>query len=155
MLLLAAAFLGTFSAVFLWSAGPQSQAASVAAASRFAALPERSSQFPICDDGPRITCVVDGDTIWLDGAKIRIADINTPEVSDPQCPAEARLGRRATLRLQALLNDGPFALASIDRDEDTYGRKLRIITRDGASLGQQLVAEGLAEPWRGRRSSWC
>ena len=153
LLLLGAAFLGTFSAVFFWSAGPQPQAASVTHSPR--ALTERSAQFPLCDDGPRITCVVDGDTIWLDGAKIRIADINTPEVSDPQCAAEARLARRATIRLQTLLNQGSFALDAIDRDEDTYGRKLRIITRGGTSLGEQLVAEGLAEPWRGRRSGWC
>ena len=44
----------------------------------------------------RITCVVDGDTFWLDGTKYRIADINTPEVSSPQCAREAEMGRRAT-----------------------------------------------------------
>ncbi len=31
----------------------------------------------------RRTCVVDGDTIWLEGVKIRIADIDTPEISQP------------------------------------------------------------------------
>ena len=32
---------------------------------------------------------------------------------------------------------------------------LRIVERDGASIGQLLVAEGLAHEWRGRRESWC
>lgn len=103
----------------------------------------------------RVTCVVDGDTFWLDGTKIRIADINTPEVSSPQCAQEAALGRRATERLTQLLNAGPFTLARIDRDEDQYGRKLRIVRRDGQSVGMALVAEGLAEEWQGYRGGWC
>ncbi|RST87295.1 thermonuclease family protein [Aquibium carbonis] len=112
-------------------------------------------RFPICGSGARIDCVVDGDTIWLGGTKIRLADINTPEVSSPQCAAERRLGERATLRLQALLNDGPFELRAAGRDEDRYGRKLRTLHRGGQSLGDVLVAEGLAHPWNGRRESWC
>ena len=103
----------------------------------------------------RVTCVVDGDTFWLDGTKYRIADINTPEVSSPQCGREAEMGRRATERLAELLNAGPFTLSSIDRDEDQYGRKLRIVSRDGQSLGQRLVAEGLAHEWQGYRQGWC
>jgi endonuclease YncB( thermonuclease family) len=103
----------------------------------------------------RVTCVVDGDTFWLDGTKYRIADINTPEISSPQCAREADLGRRATERLAELLNAGPFTLSSIDRDEDQYGRKLRIVSRDGQSLGLALVAEGLAHEWQGYRQGWC
>jgi micrococcal nuclease len=103
----------------------------------------------------RITCVVDGDTFWLDGTKYRIADINTPEVSSPQCAREAEMGRRATERLATLLNAGPFTLSPIDRDEDQYGRKLRIVRRDGQSLGLTLVAEGLAHEWQGYREGWC
>lgn len=111
--------------------------------------------FGLCAGGKRITCVVDGDTFWLDGSKIRIADINTPEVGSPQCEAEAVLGRKASRRLAELLSGGAFDLRTADRDEDQYGRKLRIVERDGRSLGQMLVAEGLAHEWRGRRESWC
>lgn len=113
------------------------------------------SHLSTCGSGKRITCVVDGDTFWLEGTKIRIADINTPEINSPECAAEAALGRQATARLSELLNDGPFDLVSIDRDEDQYGRKLRIVERDGRSLGDTLVAEGLAHEWRGRREGWC
>lgn len=111
--------------------------------------------FSICAGSVRTTCVVDGDTFWLDGEKIRIADINTPEVGSPSCAEEAALGRQASRRLVELLNAGPFSLAASDRDEDRYGRKLRIVERDGRSLGKTLVAEGLAHEWRGRRESWC
>ena len=119
-----------------------------------AATPESVANFVTCG-WRRITCVVDGDTFWLHGVKYRIADINTPEIGSPQCASEARLGRRATERLTQLLNAGPFTLARIERDEDQYGRKLRVVERDGRSLGQQMVAEGLAHEWRGRREGWC
>jgi endonuclease YncB( thermonuclease family) len=111
--------------------------------------------FALCADGPRITCVVDGDTFWLSGEKVRIADINAPETHSAQCPSEKQRGDAATRRLIALLNAGPFELASADRPFDRYGRRLAVVTRNGRSLGSQLVAEGLAETWRGRRSNWC
>lgn len=108
-----------------------------------------------CTNAPRVTCVVDGDTMWWHGTKIRLADINTPEISRPGCRAERELGERATLRLIALLNRAPFTLLRDGRDEDRYGRKLRIVMQDGRSLGEQLVREGLAERWTGRRGDWC
>lgn len=104
----------------------------------------------------RRTCVVDGDTIWLDGVKIRIADIDTPEISQPRCDYEYDLGIKARDRLVVLLNQGEFSAVPIgNRDEDQYGRKLRVLMRDGRSIGDRLVAEGLARTWSGRREPWC
>jgi micrococcal nuclease len=114
-----------------------------------------AAAFALCAPGPRNTCVVDGDTFWLDGEKIRIADINAPELHGARCPSERALGEAATRRLTALLNAGPFTLETGARARDRYGRALRTVTRGGHSLGARLVAEGLAEPWRGRRSDWC
>ena len=65
------------------------------------------------------------------------------------------LGDRAAARLQEFLNQGPIELTSTTRDEDGYGRKLRTVTRNGASLGMMLVSEGLAREWRGRCEPWC
>ena len=116
----------------------------------------QQAEFARCSGGNRQTCVVNGDTLWLDGAKIRLADINTPEVSQPHCASEGALGEAATRRLIALLNAGPFSLERQGRrDVDRYGRLLRVVTRDGQSLGRVLVAEGLAEEWQGRRGNWC
>ena len=109
----------------------------------------------LCAEGPRTTCVVDGDTFWLNGEKVRIADINAPETHGSGCPAEQALGDRTTRRLIVLLNAGPFTLETEGRATDRYGRALRVVRRGGRSLGGQLVSEGLAEPWRGRRSDWC
>lgn len=111
--------------------------------------------FGFCHSGGGIDCVVDGDTFWMDGAKIRVADIDAPETHPSRCPEEARLGQAATRRLQALLNAGPVTLVSPKRDTDRYGRALRIVTRGGKSLGEQLVREGLARRWSGRREPWC
>lgn len=114
-----------------------------------------SPHFELCGT-VRKTCVVDGDTFWLDGVKIRIADIDTPEISEPKCDSEYELGMKATYRLRELLNEGPFELNSIgSRDEDRHGRKLRVVVRNGRSLGDQLVSEGLARTWSGRREPWC
>ncbi len=105
--------------------------------------------------GPiRYSCVIDGDTFWLRGEKIRIADINAPEISEPKCSYESELGEKATQRLVELLNAGPFTLERADRDTDRYGRQLRVVTREGESLGLTLEKEGLAEHWRGYRRSW-
>jgi len=111
---------------------------------------------PLCVTSGASTCVIDGDTIKIEGTSIRIADIDTPEVFSPSCPAEARLGDRASMRMAELLNRGGFVLRSHGtRDEDRYGRKLRVVERDGQSVGMMLVAEGLAHEWGGPDRGWC
>lgn len=111
--------------------------------------------FSMCGRPPHYNCVIDGDTFYLANRSIRIADIDAPEVSPPRCQYEAERGARATRRLHELLNAGSFELNSEGRDEDQYGRKLRIVTRDGTSVGSILVAEELAREWTGRRLPWC
>jgi micrococcal nuclease len=114
------------------------------------------SQFGMCGAFKRSNCVVDGDTFYFQGQKIRVADIDAPETHPPRCEYERELGARATRRLHELLNAGPFDLVQLgNRDEDRYGRKLRAVLRDGRSLGDILVAEGLARTWTGRRQPWC
>ena len=104
----------------------------------------------------REACVVDGDTIWFRGEKIRLADYNTPETFEAKCEYERDLGNRATARFTQLLNAGPFMLTPNPvRTHDRYGRALFTVTRGGQSLGDVLVAEGLAEVWTGRRQEWC
>ena len=122
------------------------------------AAPNRGSAartFTICHTGGGTNCVVDGDTAWIDGVKVRVADIDAPETHPPRCPSEARLGDLATRRLAELMNAGPFEMRTLDRDADRYGRKLRVLTRGGRSLGDRLVDEGLARTWEGRRRPWC
>ncbi len=114
-----------------------------------------SARFGLCHSGGGTNCVVDGDTFWFQGEKYRIADIDTPETHPARCAEEAALGEAAADRLREWLNDGAFTLESAGRDADRYGRKLRVPTRDGESVGSVLVDEGLARPWEGRRRPWC
>lgn len=116
-----------------------------------------SANFVLCSSAHRQgNCVVDGDTVRINGVTIRLADIDTPETHEPRCASEAARGAEATSRLLSLMNEGPVVLARTGkRDEDRYGRKLRTIERHGRSLGAILVAEGLARPWEGRRRGWC
>lgn len=114
-----------------------------------------STSFSICGSGRRINCVVDGDTFWMEGEKIRILDIDTPELHPARCPEEERLGRAAKARLHALLNGGAVTLERTGRDRDRYGRLLRRVQVDGRSVGAVLIGEGLARAYAGGRRGWC
>lgn len=146
-----------FGVVSLWPQQGGAQNAEIQNVSASAAPETERALFPVCAGPVRVTCVVDGDTIWYQGTKIRIADIDTPEIARPACPRERALGERATERLRELLNAGDFSLdlPPDGRAEDRYGRALRIVTRNGESLGEVLVREGLAARWGGPRRSWC
>lgn len=56
-----------------------------------ASVVQETRSFPICNGPLRTTCVVDGDTIWMGGVKIRIADIDTPESVNRSARANAPL----------------------------------------------------------------
>lgn len=105
-----------------------------------------------CPAGPRDNCVVDGDTFWIAGEKVRIADIDAPEMKG-RCPQETRLAIASRDRLRELLNSGNFTLNR--EGQDRYGRTLAVVTIDGYSVGDILVSEGLARTWTGRREPWC
>lgn len=114
-----------------------------------------SETFGYCKWGGGTNCVVDGDTFWFQGQDIRIADIDAPETHDWHCPSEKALGDKATERLHELVNSGPITLQSIDRDEDVYGRKLRLVYVNGASVGETLISEGLAHRYVHGKLPWC
>lgn len=140
-----------------WAAYPLMPGEARVVADAPAALFGRSAvRFTLCHSGGGSNCVVDGDTFRMDGAKIRIADIDTPETHPARCAREAELGAAATRRLHALLNSGTVSLETARRDADRYGRKLRIVSVDGRGVGETLVAEGLARPYTGGyRAGWC
>ena len=111
--------------------------------------------FGYCKWGGGSNCVVDGDTFYIGGEKVRIAGIDAPETHPSRCADEARLGNAATEQLHALLNSGAVTLTSIDRDRDVYGRLLRNVAVDGADVGDAMVSAGVAREYGGARRSWC
>lgn len=101
--------------------------------------------------------VVDGDTLRLpDGERVRLLNIDTPEMPPrSQCENERRLALEAKARLQALVREGELIFQPGPRDRDRYGRQLRRVEINGRDLGDQLIVEGLAQPWAGAKANWC
>jgi endonuclease YncB( thermonuclease family) len=97
----------------------------------------------------RIARVVDGDTVDLtNGAKVRLVQIDTPEVYfGAEC-----WGRQASRETESLLPPGTVVqLASEPATDliDRYGRLLRYVirARDGLNVNVFLVAHGDAAPY--------
>lgn len=102
--------------------------------------------------------VIDGDTIEDMRADItyRIVNIDTPETgSRARCPAERALGDRATSEARTLFSAASDIELRPTGRTDRYGRTIAFVLIDGRDLGETLIAEGLARPWRGRREPWC
>ena len=103
----------------------------------------------------RVNCVVDGDTIWLQGVNLRLESYDTPEPYNDICGGqhEVELAHRASARLLQLLNGNAFTVEA--NDTDRYGRTLATIRIGGTDVGDILIAEGLARSWPNGREFWC
>ena len=108
-----------------------------------------------CGSGKRVTCVVDGDTIWFKGEKIRMKNYDTPEPTTNICGGnrERKLAARASKRLIQLLNENGFTIQRFGKDR--YGRTIATIRVGGKDVGDILIAEGLARRWPNGREFWC
>ena len=95
--------------------------------------------------------VVDGDTLRLNGERIRIVGIDAPETSQTCTDASGRpwaCGRVATQRLQALISGGPVECTAKGRDR--YGRTLASCAAGSVgNLGGAMVREGHAVNYGG------
>jgi endonuclease YncB( thermonuclease family) len=107
----------------------------------------------------RIDHVADGDTVDLmNGAKIRLVQIDTPEVYfHPEC-----YGKRASAVTKRLLRPGTLVRLTREPATDSvdgYGRLLRYVTRvrDRLNVNIRLVTVGAAAPYlyRGRRGRYA
>ena len=120
-----------------------------------ACLPMTAFAIEKCGSGTRHTCVVDGDTIWFDGEKIRMMGYDTPEPQNNLCGGsqEVKLANQASDRLVQLLNQSDI---SIERHgTDRYDRTLAIVRIAGVDVGDILVQEGLARFWPDGPEFWC
>ena len=107
----------------------------------------------------RIDHVADGDTVDLtNGAKVRLVQIDTPEVYfAPEC-----YGAQASRITKRLLPPGTLVRLTSEPATDSvdqYGRLLRYVTRvkDGLNVNVQLVRIGAAAPYfyDGRRGRYA
>lgn len=109
-----------------------------------------------CSRGQRNTCVVDGDTFWLDGVKYRTAGYDTPEPYTNICGGrrEVELANRATARFIEIWNTYEIEIQPLNR-QGSYGRDLVVVYANGHNVGDILVAEGLARYWPDGNEFWC
>lgn len=100
--------------------------------------------------------VHDGDTIRCDGEKIRLANIDAPELEgSPRCErlrggknpswCDYALGIKSRDALDDFLDSGSVTVERLGKDK--YGRTLARLDVDGSDAGQHLVALGLARAW--------
>ena len=107
--------------------------------------------------------VIDGDTfraripVWLDQnvvVKIRLRDIDTPEIKG-QCGREKKLARQAKEFSMSWLAQKGLRLVNVSYG--TYAGRVLATTeaQNGETLSDALLQAGLAQPYRGRKASWC
>jgi len=106
----------------------------------------------LCSGQNRVNCVVDGDTVWIKGEKIRLEGIDAPEPRG-RCYGELIAAAKATERLRVLLTTNRFTIERSGKDR--YGRTLARIMIGDRSAGEMMISEGLVRKWRGKRENWC
>lgn len=102
-----------------------------------------------------VTSVHDGDTIRCGSERVRIANVDAPELADsPKCRdarasyawCDFEAGIRSRDALRAFLSRGQVSIERIGVDR--YGRTLASISVNGQDAGAYLVSQGLAKWWR-------
>ncbi|KAB2663304.1 thermonuclease family protein [Brucella tritici] len=116
------------------------------------------TNWPICGRGKRITCIVDGDTFWMDRVKYRLQGVNAPEAGDgARCAKERNMADAATVRLQELMQRPGLTFQR--RGNDRYGRVLVTVrTADGEDVAALMVKSGHGRTYYGGYHDpmeWC
>jgi hypothetical protein len=119
--------------------------------------PPESATAPMAPAGPEapageaasgVIRVVDGDTLDVGGERIRIVNIDTPEMPPKaKCASEADGALRARDRLDRLVRAGPVTLERTGTDR--YGRTLAHVRVDGEDAGESSsppVSPALGRP---------
>lgn len=136
---------------------PDSKPAAVAASQNPALIGEDfKGRFYFCGTSGLDNCVADGDTFWFAKTRITLADIAAPATDRAACQQERDRGFAAKVRLRDLLNAGKFDIEVLKGQPLEAGSSvMRVVTRNGRSLGSILVSEGLAKPRLAAHQSWC
>jgi len=150
-----AAGLGLWGSGVLDRQAGEAAAPTAAAASAAGATTSRGLMFGLCDQGGLTNCVASGDSFYLGGKTVRIANIEAPQLYGAACPRETRLGAESALRLQRLLNSGELEMSRVGHDLERYGLLLRSVTVDGTDVGRTMIAAGLAREIGDLTRSWC
>ena len=102
----------------------------------------------------------DGDTCYvtIDGQneKIRLLELDTPEISKPKCDAELELAIKARDFLNDLIKNAEFIEFKTDYERDYFGRILTYLIIDGKDVSTLLVKNDLGVVYKkGHKMDWC
>ena len=102
----------------------------------------------------------DGDTCYvtIDGTKtkIRLLELDTPEISKPKCDAELQLGLKARDYINDLIANATTIEFKTDYAEDYFGRILAHLIIDGEDVSAKIVKNNLGVVYdRNNKQNWC
>ena len=102
----------------------------------------------------------DGDTcyVMIDGnkAKIRLLELDTPEISKPKCEAELELGLEARDYLNNLITNASSVEIKTEYEKDYFGRTLAHLIIDGEDASAKIRNNDLGVIYeRGNKQDWC
>ena len=102
----------------------------------------------------------DGDTcyVMIDGtkAKIRLLELDTPEISKPKCEAELELGLEARDYLNNLITNASSVEIKTEYEKDYFGRTLAHLIIDGEDASAKIRSNNLGVIYeRGNQKDWC
>ncbi|TGQ66038.1 MAG: thermonuclease family protein [Mesorhizobium sp.] len=96
-----------------------------------------------------VASVIDGDTIEIHGARIRLNGIDAPESSQiclDNTGKNYRCGQKAALALADFLN-ARRSTSCIEVDRDQFRRMVAVCTASGVDIGEWMVRKGYAVDW--------
>lgn len=104
---------------------------------------------------PRLT-VIDGDTLRLGRERLRIENLDAPDIgAHARCDLERARGNAARAYAQRLVSRTIwFEIVPTGR-RDRYGRLVVRVLFDGQDFGNAMIEAGHGRAWRGRSSDWC
>tara|TARA_X000000368_G_scaffold164734_1_gene129917 strand:- start:815 stop:1186 length:372 start_codon:yes stop_codon:yes gene_type:complete len=104
-----------------------------------------------CYDGDTCYVIVDGKK-----TKIRLLELDTPEISKPKCEIERELGLKARDYLNGLIARASTIEFKTDYVEDYYGRILSYLIIDGEDVSTKIVNNKLGVVYdRYNKKDWC
>ena len=104
-----------------------------------------------CYDGD--TCYV---TIGGENSKIRLLELDTPEISKPKCDQELQLGLKARDYLNSLIMNASSIEFKTDYKKDYFGRILSYLIIDGEDASAKIISNNLGVVYdRNNKQDWC
>ncbi len=102
----------------------------------------------------------DGDTCYvtMDGknTKIRLLELDTPEISKPKCDQELQLGLKAREYINSLIMNASSIEFKTDYKKDYFGRILSYLIIDGEDVSTKIINNNLGVVYnKNNKQDWC